>query len=182
MAPNSTIYRLRVALSDVDRGVYQDLDLRLARHPSETTEFLLTRVLAYCLNYEEGIELSGGGLSDAEEPAIRIYDAQRSPMTWIDIGTPSADRMHRASKACKRVVIFTQHDPQLLVRESERRNIHRLEHIEAYAVDPKMLRELGALTDRNAQWELTRSDGELYVKVADKTVSGVLTRIALGAQ
>ena len=176
MALSSTIYHLRIALSDVDRSVYQDLDLRIARHPSETLEYLITRTLAFCLCHEEGIEM-GVGLSDSDEPAIFVNDLQGSRKVWIDIGTPSADRMHRASKACDQVVIFTHHDPQFLVKESEKRAIYHRDQIEVYAVDPKMLKALCELTDRNSRWELTRSDGDLYVKIGTKTIEGRLQKI-----
>jgi uncharacterized protein YaeQ len=69
MALASTLYRFRIDLSDVDRGVYETLDFRIAQHPSETTTYLLTRVLAYALNTQPGLEFSSGGLSDPDAPA-----------------------------------------------------------------------------------------------------------------
>lgn len=70
MALNATVYSFEIGLSDVDRGVYAALSLRAARHPSETPEYLLTRVLAYCLEYTEGLEMSRG-LAEPDEPALR---------------------------------------------------------------------------------------------------------------
>ena len=74
MALTSTMYRLEIELSDVDRSTYATLDLRLARHPSESARYLLTRTLAYCLSYEEGIAFSKGGLSASDEPPVAIWD------------------------------------------------------------------------------------------------------------
>ena len=68
MALGATIYRVEIALSDVDRGLYESLDLRLAQHPSESLRYLVTRMLAYALSYEEGIRFSKGGLSSTDEP------------------------------------------------------------------------------------------------------------------
>ena len=73
MALNSTVYNIVVELSDIDRGVYESLDLRVAQHPSESAEYMVTRVLAYCLEYTEGIEFTQG-LSNADEPAIVVRD------------------------------------------------------------------------------------------------------------
>ena len=175
MALQATVYHLRIELSDVDRGVYESLDLRVARHPSESMAYLLTRVIAYALLYEEGIAF-GKGLSTTEEPALWIKDLQGAVRAWIEVGAPSADRLHKASKAAPRVVVFTQHDPRVLVEEARTRPIHKVEQIEVYAIDPKLLEELEALTDRNARWTLLRNDGLLFVTVGEKSVSGPVTR------
>lgn len=173
------MYHLRIEVSDVDRGVYESLDLRIARHPSESMAYLLTRTLAYALLYEEGIAFSKGGLSSADEAPLTIHDLQGILRCWIEIGTPSADRLHKARKASPRVVVFTQNDPRRLVEDARTRDIHKAETIEVYALEPRFLDQLGELTDRNAQWTLTRTDGVLYVGVGEKTVSGPLTKHAL---
>ncbi len=74
MAQGPTIYTLTITLSDVDRSVYETLELRVARHPSESMRFMLTRVLAYCLSYEDGIAFSKGGISDTDEPPVAVAD------------------------------------------------------------------------------------------------------------
>src|SRR5262245_44730898 len=107
MALGSTIYHLTIELSDTDRSTYASLDLRLARHPSESSRYLLTRTLAYCLSYEEGICFSKGGLSSSEEPPVYVQDATGVLKAWIDVGAPSAKRLHKASKAAERVALFT---------------------------------------------------------------------------
>jgi uncharacterized protein YaeQ len=173
------MYRVQIDLSDVDRGVYQALDLRVARHPSESMPYLLTRVLAYALLYEEGIAFSKGGLSSTDEPALTIRDLRGDLRAWIDVGTPSADRLHKASKACPRVVVFTQHDPRLLIKEAATRSIHKADLIEVYALDPAFLTELEALMDRHNRWTVLRNDGLLFVTADDKSVSGAVTRHAL---
>ena len=179
MALTATVYRLQVELSDVDRGVYESLDLRLGRHPSESMPYLLTRVLAYCLCHEEGIGFSKGGLSDTDEPPVAIRDLQGTLRTWIDVGTPTADRLHKASKACDRVVVFTQHDPALLQKAARERAIHRAGEIEVYALDPSFLEALGAVTDRNSRWTVTRTDGVLYVEAGEQNLSSPVTRCSL---
>jgi uncharacterized protein YaeQ len=180
MALPSTVRRLKLQLSDTERGVYESLDLRLAQHPSETDAYLVTRVLAYALAYEEGIAFSHG-LQNSEEPAVWLKSADDRPTLWIEVGTPSAERLHRASKGCPRVMVFTHHDPQLLVREAERLRIHRVEDIVVMAPEPALVAALAARLDRNMAWELVHSGGQLYVSEGGRTHEGALTRVALTA-
>ena len=100
MALGATVHVFTVRLSHVDRGVYETLELRLARHPSESAEYLVTRLLAYCLEYTEGIAFSKG-LSDPDEPAIIVRDLTGALHGWIEIGAPEAARLHRAAKAAR---------------------------------------------------------------------------------
>jgi uncharacterized protein YaeQ len=179
MALQATVYHLQIELSDVDRGVYEALDLRLARHPSESMPYLLTRVLAYALLYEEGIAFSKGGLSSTDEPPLTIRDAQGNLRAWIEVGTPSADRLHKASKASPRVVVFTQHDLRLLQKEAASRPIHKAERIEVWAIAPAFLERLAAMTDRNARWTLLRNDGVVYITAGDESVEAPITKHAL---
>ena len=181
MALTATVHRLQIELSDVERGVYQPLDLRLARHPSESMPYLLTRVIAYCLCHHEGISFSKGGLSDTDEPPVGIRDLQGVLRTWIDVGTPSAERLHKASKACDRVVVFTHNDPELLRKQARDKPIHKAEAIELYALDPSFLDSLAEVTDRNARWSLTHTEGVLYVTVGERSFSSTVTRHSLVA-
>src|SRR5688572_32959971 len=116
MALNATIYSLEIRLSDVDRGVYEVLAFKAAQHPSETDDYLVTRVLAYCLEYREGIAFSKG-LAEPDEPAIVVRDLTGTIQVWIEIGSPSGDRLHKASKATPRVVVYTYKDATQLVRQ-----------------------------------------------------------------
>src|SRR5258708_36857424 len=98
MALSAAIHHFQLTLSDVDRNVYETLDLRVARHPSESARYLTTRTLAYCLSYDEGIAFSKGGLSSAEEPPIAVWDPTGILLAWIDVGFPSAERLHKATQ------------------------------------------------------------------------------------
>ena len=148
MAQGSTTYHLRISLSDVDRNVYEALDLRLARHPSETMRYLLTRTIAYCLSYEEGIAFSKGGLSDTDEPPITVRDLTGLLKVWIEIGSPSAERLHKAAKAAPKVALYTYTDIALLQREAKTRVIHKMDGIEVYRLEPAFLDAI----DPNTAW------------------------------
>jgi uncharacterized protein YaeQ len=110
VALSSTVYAVEIDLADSDRNIYESLALRVARHPSESEDFLVARVLAYCCEYAPGIAFSRGGLSDPDEPPIAIRDDGGAMRAWIDIGTPAADRLHRASKAVPRVAVYVHRD------------------------------------------------------------------------
>lgn len=179
MALTATMHRWSVALSDVDRSIYETLDLRLARHPSESARYLLTRTIAYCLSYEEGIAFSKGGLSDADEPPVSVFDATGARTAWIDVGTPSAERLHKASKSTPRVAVFTPADPEALRREAARRPIHRAEAIAVWHVDPALLDAVEARVERGMDLELVRNDGRLYVTVGGAVHEGAIARASL---
>src|SRR6266545_5520243 len=106
MALSATIYTLTIDLSDMDRGVYETLDLRVARHPSETAEYMLVRILAYCLEYREGIALTEG-VASGSEPALVVRDLTGRVTAWIEVGMPDAARLHRGNKLAGRVVVYT---------------------------------------------------------------------------
>jgi uncharacterized protein YaeQ len=178
VALQATVRRLKVQLSDVDRSVYEALDLRLAQHPSENDLFLVTRALAYCLCFEPGIEF-GHGLSNVDEPAIFVKEPDGRIKAWIEVGSPSAERLHRASKAAPRVCIFTQHDPQLILRDAAKTSIHRADEIELYVPDALLLRALAERVERAMSWELSVSDGQLYMTVSGETLTGEVTRVPL---
>lgn len=179
MALSATIHRFLVTLSDVDRGVYESLDLRVARHPSESARYLVTRTLAYCLSYEEGIAFSKGGLSSAEEPPITIHDPTGVLLAWIDVGSPSAERLHKAAKAARRVAVYTHVEPMLLRREAASRPIHRSEAIEVYRFEAAFLDAIEAAIDRSTTLEIVRTDMRLYVTVEGKVIEGDLERVSL---
>lgn len=170
MALTATMYRWQVNLSDVDRGVYTTLDLRLAQHPSESLRYLVTRALAYCLSYEDGIAFSKGGISSTDEPPVSVHDATGLLTAWIDVGAPTAERLHKAAKAAPKVALFTSSDLVALRREAT--GIHRVETIEVFRIEQRLLDEIAERVERNLSLELTRSDGHLYVTVAGQTLSG----------
>ncbi|HWZ93259.1 MAG TPA: YaeQ family protein [Polyangiaceae bacterium] len=179
MALTATIYHFQITLSDVDRGVYEALDLRIARHPSETMRYLITRTLAYCLSFEDGIAFSKGGLSSVEEAPVSVRDATGVLRAWIDIGQPSAERLHKASKAAARVALFTHVELPLLLREASARPIHRVEQLEVWRLDASFLDALDEKLQKNSKFELVRTDGQLYVTIAGETLNGSLTQCSL---
>jgi len=179
MALTATLHRLRVELSDVERGVYESLDLRVARHPSESMRFMLTRTLAYCLSYTDGISFSKDGIASTDDPPISVRDPTGLLLAWIDVGNPSAERLHRAGKAAREVALYSATPLAQLRREANSRPVHRLADIALWLLEPAFLDALGEHIDRNITLELMRNDGLLYATVAGATVEGPVTRSTL---
>jgi uncharacterized protein YaeQ len=179
VALGATVYNFDIDLADSDRGVYETLALRVARHPSESDDYLVARVLAYCAEYTEGLAFSPGGLSDPDEPALSICDLTGALRAWIDVGTPDAARLHRASKRAPRVAVYVHRDPFQWLRSLQGARVHRAEALELHAFDRPFLAALTARLERRVAFALAVSGGELYASFADATLSGPVTRLTL---
>ena len=178
MALSATIYNFSIQLSDVDRGVYEALALKLARHPSESGEFLVTRLLAYCLEFAEGIGFSRG-ISEPDEPALSVRDLTGALKVWIDIGSPDATRLHKAGKAAPRVAVYTHKDPGLLRQQLAGERIHRADALELYAIDRALIEGLAQRLERRMAVGLSVTDRHLFLSVGDTTLSGTVKRLRL---
>jgi uncharacterized protein YaeQ len=180
VALTATIYTFDIDLADSDRGIYESLPLRVARHPSETGEYLIARVLAYLLEYKAGIEFTRG-LSDADEPAIVVRDLTGGLTDWIEIGTPDAARLHKASKATRRVAVYIHKDPGQYLRQLTGATIHRAAHVELYTIDRGLIAGLVDRLERRLSFSVSVTDRELYVTVGSVTLTGGLTKLDLAA-
>ncbi|MEO6594550.1 MAG: YaeQ family protein [Planctomycetota bacterium] len=156
------LHRFEINLADVDRGVYADLDLRVARHPSEDAPYLLTRVLAFALEHKEGLSFSKG-LCDGDEPALWVKTPDGRVIEWIEVGSPAADRLHRAAKLAERVVIYSHRRPDLLVQRCAKERIHRGTEIRLVRVPQDLLQALEGKLDRNNRWDLSVHEGHTTV-------------------
>jgi len=178
MALSATIYAFDIELADSDRNVYESLQLRVARHPSETAEYLLARLLAYCLEYAEGIAFSKG-LSDPDEPAILVRDLTGALRSWIEVGSPDAARLHRASKAAPRVAVYAHRNAAQLAERYRGERIHRAERLELYALDSQWLGSLAPGLSRRMGLSLTVADRHLYLTAGGETTSSAVERLAI---
>jgi uncharacterized protein YaeQ len=178
MALGATVHQFNIDLADSDRGVYEALELRLARHPSESETHLLTRLLAYCFEHAEGIAFSNG-LFEPDEPAIAIRDLTGHQHTWIDVGAPDAARLHRAAKAAARVVVYAHKDPAAWLSRLAGERIHRAAAIEVYALEPEWLAALAAKLARRMSFSLTVAERHVYLTAGADTLSCVIRKIDL---
>ena len=146
----------------------ETLDLRVARHPSETAEYMLVRILAYCLEYREGIALTEG-VSSGNEPALVVRDLTGRITGWIEVGMPDAERLHRGSKLAGRVAVYTHRDVRQLLGNLNGQHIHRSEDIPIRAFDRTLVEEIAANLDRRISMSLSVTGGELFLALGDES-------------
>ena len=179
MALTATIFNFTIELADVDRGVYESLALKVAQHPSETEERLVTRVLAYCLEYAEGIVFSRG-ISEPDEPAIMVRDLTGAMQAWIEVGAPDAARLHKASKASPRVVVYIEKLAAIYLRQLEGTRIHRAETIAIRAIDRDLVAGLVGRLDRRMTLSVSVTDGHLFVTHGGTSLDGPVLNHGIG--
>lgn len=181
MALTATMRRFEIELADSDRGVYETLDLRAAQHPSESDRYLVTRVIARCLEHEEGVDFTKGLAAD-DEPALWQRDLRGDLKAWIEVGSPSPDRLHKASKTGARVVVYAWKLPEQLAKDIAARGVHRQDELTILALDPAFLDAVAGTLDRTNKWNLSVSGGSLYLTIRDRLYEGAISRVAVPAK
>ncbi|HEY0193251.1 MAG TPA: YaeQ family protein [Kofleriaceae bacterium] len=179
MALSSTIRKFEINLADTDREVYESLDWRVAQHPSESERYLIARVLARALEHAEGVEFSKLGVGDDEEPAIIQRDLRGDLQAWIEIGSPSADRLHKASKLAPRVAVYAWKNTDQLAAAIAERGVHRAQDLILRALPAELLDAVAATLDRLNRWDLSITGGVIYLAIGDKQFEGAVSPISL---
>lgn len=175
MALGATLYQFTVDLADLDRAVYDSFELRVAQHPSETPAYMLMRVLAYCLEYAPGIELTPGGVSSTDDPAVLVRDATGRITAWIEVGMPSAERLHRGMKLAGRAAVYTHRDVRQLLTALGGARVHRATEIPVVALDGAVVSEAAAQLDRRTALVVSVADGDVHLSVGEQTYPLTLT-------
>jgi uncharacterized protein YaeQ len=151
-----------VQLADMDRGVYDEFSLRVARHPSETDAYMLTRILALGLEHTEGI-VFGDGISSTDEPAVLVRDLTGKITAWIEVGAPDAERLHYGSRLAERTVVYTHRDPAKVMAPWAGKKIHRSDEIRVYSFDPDFIDAAVPLIARRNTITLTVTEQVLFL-------------------
>ncbi len=180
MALTATIYNLDIDLADSDRNLYETLALRVAQHPSESAEYLVARILAYAMEFTEGIAFSRG-ICDPDDPAIAVRDLTGALRAWIDVGSPDAGRLHKASKLAPRVAVYTHKDVAQVIRNLAAERIHKAEALELYAIDRPLVAALAARLERRMAFSISINERELYISIGADTITGAVVRHRLDA-
>lgn len=178
MALSAHILNFTLELAHIDRNIYETLQFRLAQHPSETANRVVVRVLARALAHQEGLEF-GRGLSNVEEPALWRKDAQGQIKVWIDVGAPSAQRLHRASKEAEMVWVFTDKNTLGLKKEWSGQRIHKAEDIPIVLLPPSLTTALAERIDKQNHWVVTVTEGYLNVGIGDEGVDAQLEQLTV---
>ena len=179
MALPATMRKFVIELADSDRQLYEQLELRAAQHPSESDRYLVARVLARVLEHAEGLEFSKGGVSDDEEPALVQRDLRGDLRAWIEIGSPTPDRLHKATKRCPRVVIYAWKNPGELAAAIREREVHRADELELFALDPAFLDAVASTLDRTNRWDLAITGGQLYLTIGEALHETTVRRLEI---
>jgi uncharacterized protein YaeQ len=177
MALPSAVRTMNLDISDVDRGVYESVEFRLPQHPSETGEFFVTRILAYALHWTEHLAF-GPGLQDPDEPSMSETDTFGRLSTWIDIGAPAADRLHRATKRAENVIIVSHRSRREVETELGKRKIHRGDTIQIQLLPDRLTGPLADSLGRKNHWQILKNDGALHVTVGEESFTGEVELVA----
>ena len=170
MALTATIYQFAIELADIDRGVYEALDLRVARQPSETIEYMLTRVLAYCLEYEDGIALTEG-VAAGDEPAVLVRDLTGRVTAWIEVGMPNAARLHRGHKLAGRAAVYTHRDIRQVLAQLEGEGVHRAATVPVFSFDDGFIAQLSSLIERRTALSLSITERQIFANLGTHTLT-----------
>jgi uncharacterized protein YaeQ len=180
MALPSTLHHFDVRLSLVDRGVERDLAVKVARHPSETSERLWLRLLAYCWQWEESLAF-GPGICEPEEPDLVALGADGSTRTLlVRVGRPELARIEKdcARGGGARVAVLFESPRRLeaFLAEARAGRPERVARAELAAVPEEILRPLARREDRRTKLGVTIADDHLYLDVGGETLDGALVR------
>ena len=129
---------------------------------------MFMRVLAYCLEYRDGIELTQG-VAAGNEPAVLIRDLTGRITAWIEVGMPDADRLHRGLKLAGRAAVYTHRDVQKLLAQLSSANIERLATVPVYDFDRAFVDEIAGLLERRSDLSISITERELYIEIRGRT-------------
>jgi len=170
MALPSTIYRANLQLSDIDRGVYETIQTTVARHPSETEERLVARLLALALFHEEGLQFTRG-ICVGDEPDLWSKSPDGRVIAWIEVGLPEAERLIKAARHAKRVALLACGNALPNWEKLQLPKLANVTNLCIATVDPAFLKRLISLIERNLTWEITITEGMLYLQTAGESLA-----------
>lgn len=169
MALKATIYKADLQIADMDRHYYADHALTIARHPSETDERMMARVLMYALHAQEGIAFTKG-LFDVDEPEVWVKDLTGEIQLWIDIGQPDETRLRKAcSRAAQVVVLCYSSSCEIWWKQIEAK-LARLKNLTVLQLPAQTSQALAALAARTMQLQCMVQDGEVWLSTEEARV------------
>ena len=178
MAQTATLYSLTIDLSHVDRGVYETLDLKVARHPSESAEYMVARILAYCLDTRTASRSPTACRRATSRPcSCAISPAGSPPGSKWACRVPSG--VHRASKLAGRVAIYTHRDIRQVLAQFDGQRVHRAAEIPVYELDRAVVEACAAALERRSALTLNVMDGQLYIEMGSQSLSMPIVAHAL---
>jgi len=184
MALKATIHKAKVQVSDLDQNAYSDHELTIARHPSETDERMMIRVLAFALNAPSNNDLGALELAkdmwDPDEPALWQKDHTGLLMHWIELGQPDEKRIMKACGRSKRVTVYTYGGAASAWWKSAADKVAKARNLTVWQIPDEQCEELGALADRSMDIQITVQDGAIYISEGDRSVELTLQALCGG--
>lgn len=165
------LYRFTIELSNIDSEVYETLDFRVSQHPSEIASYLLSRVLAYALSYQEGLEFSAQGLSDPDAPALQLLGRHNSIDLWIEIGNASSRKLHKATKTARQVIVYTYKNAEVLIQDIKANDVHKAESLQIFSFDEKFISALEKQLEKNNRWSLVLQQNQISLSIGELTTT-----------
>ncbi len=169
MALKATIYKADLNIADMDRNYYQEHALTIARHPSETDERVMIRLLAFALHADEALGF-GKDLFDVEEPALWLKDLTGAIQTWIEVGQPDERRLMKASGRAEHVVVYSYSAVSHIWFKQVAKQIDRARNISIVNIAAESAAALERMCKRNMQLQCTIQDGQIWLTDGLETV------------
>ena len=173
MALPSTIYRVNIQLSDVDRGIYESLQVTVARHPSETEERLVARLLAYALFFDPELAFTKG-VSAGDEPDLWMKGPDDRVLLWVEVGLPESDRLIKAGRHAERVALVAYGRALPNWEQQHLAKLKGMSNLSVMSFEQAFIDCLASRLDRTINWSVTVTDGNLYIDVGAETFETVL--------
>ena len=182
MALKATVCKATLQIADIDRGLYADHSLTIARQPSENDERMMIRLLAFALNVPAddrngALELAKG-MQDVEEPELWQKDLTGSIVQWIEVGQPEERRLVKASGRSARVSVYAFSHSASLWWAGLGNRIARTRNVEAWRIPSEQSKELSALAGRNMQVQMNKQDGVVWMSDGERSVQVSPERLA----
>ena len=163
MALKATIFKARLQIADMDRDYYAEHMLTLARHPSETDERMMIRLLAFAHNASEQLEFTRG-LSSDDEADLWQHSLSGEIETWIEVGVPAEDRVRKASGRARDVLVYAYGQRTAPVWWEKMASVcQRFDNLQVFFLPADHCAQLAALAERNMDLSVTIQDGHLWV-------------------
>lgn len=174
MALPSTIYRAAIQLANIDENIYLPLQVTIAQHPSETSERLVARLLAYALFYEPELVFTKG-VGAGEEPDLWVIGPDGRVVTWVEVGLPDPDRLIKAGRHCQQVLLLASGSAVNRWLEQHRAKLAAVANLGVYSIDQTFLAQVASRLQRTISWSLTITESQLYLEINGDTLEGDLT-------
>ncbi|MEJ6077698.1 YaeQ family protein [Vibrio sp. 1-Bac 57] len=165
MALKPTIFKMNINVSNLDQDVYETIPLTIAQHPSETTERMVTRILAFVLNNQEFLSFTKG-LSEADDPDIWAKNYSDEFLLWVDVGEPGFERIKKACRQAKSVKIYTFNTKSNVWWKQSLKDFSKI-NAQVYQFDFEQIQSFASLVERTMDFSITLTDNVFYI-AADK--------------